>query len=199
MLVQDISPKAKGLIFDLDGTLVNTMPYHFEAWQHAAKDFEMQMTKEFLESMMGGSAIEIGDKLMANHGVTNLSTVELIERKGKYYSKLIHKVTVIDEVFAIVEKYQGKLPMAIGTGGSISSVSLSLNQTGIGKYFDPIITANDVENHKPAPDTFLKCAELIGVDPEFCEVFEDGEPGLLAAKSAGMIATDVRKWFAPKW
>lgn len=89
--------------------------------------------------------------------------------------------------------------MAIGTGGSFKSVSLSLGVTGIRDFFDHMVTADDVKNHKPAPDTFLKCAELIGVEPEFCEVFEDGEPGLLAAKTAGMIATDVRAWFDPKW
>lgn len=198
-MIQDISPKAKGLIFDLDGTLVNTMPFHFQAWQKAAADYNMHMTKDFLESMMGGSAKVIGKKLLSDHGIDDVDPVTLVKRKGEYYKKLVSQVTVIDEVFAIVRKYHKKLPMAIGTGGSLNSVSLSLGVTGIRDFFDAMVTADDVEKHKPAPDTFLKCAELIGVEPEFCEVFEDGDPGLKAANNAGMIATDVRPWFHPKW
>jgi len=200
MLKFDISAKSKGLIFDLDGTLLNTMPYHFQAWQMAARDYGMEMTKEFLESVTGGAALLIAKKLMQQHGVLDkYSPAEIVAHKGKYYSDLVHKVTPINEVFDIVKAYSGKIPMAIGTGGSLSSVTLSLKQTEVGRYFDIMVTANDVENHKPAPDTFLKCAELMGVNPEFCEVFEDGESGLKAAKAAGMIGTDVRKWFEPKW
>lgn len=195
----DISSKAKGLIFDLDGTLLNTMPFHFQAWQQTAIDHGMIMTKEFLESMMGGSVFDISAALLRNHGIDNIDPVSLIDEKSKYYNELVKQVTPIDEVMQVVLKYHGKLPMAIGTGGTMKTISLSLEQTDIRKYFDYMVTAEDVKNHKPAPDTFLKCAELIGVAPEFCEVFEDGEPGLLAAKNAGMIATDVRKWFDPKW
>lgn len=200
MLKFDISPKTKGLIFDLDGTLVNTMPYHFQAWQLAAKDYGMEMTRDFLSSVMGGAAIVIAEKFIEFQGKTGaIEPRKIIERKGHYYKQLVHKVTPIDEVLDIVKKYYGVIPMAIGTGGGRSSVLLSLEQTDVGKYFDIIVTSEDVVNHKPAPDTFLKCAELINVKPEFCEVFEDGVPGLKAANDAGMIATDVRKWFDPKW
>jgi beta-phosphoglucomutase family hydrolase len=200
MLKFDISPNAKGLIFDLDGTLINTMSYHFQAWQMASKDYGMEMTREFLSNVMGGAALVIAEKFIASQGKTGrVEPSEIIEKKGQYYKQLVHKVTPIDEVLDIVKKYHGVLPMAIGTGGSRSSVALSLEQTGVGSYFDIIVTSDDVVNHKPAPDTFLKCAELINVEPEFCEVFEDGVPGLKAANSAGMIPTDVREWFDPKW
>jgi HAD superfamily hydrolase (TIGR01509 family) len=69
---------------------------------------------------------------------------------------------------------------------------LQLKELEIDRLFDFIVTADDVDRHKPEPDTFLKCAELMGVEPEFCQVFEDGELGMKAALKAGMLLTDVR-------
>ena len=75
----------------------------------------------------------------------------------------------------------------------------TLEIIGIREYFDIIVTANDVKNHKPHPETFLRCAELMKVDPSECEVFEDGDLGIEAARRAGMIATDVRTWYESNW
>jgi len=200
MLKYDISPKAKGLIFDLDGTLANTMPYHYEAWQKAALHFGMDMSKDFLRNLMGGSALSIGEKLIKLYSKEGeVSPQEIIAVKNKFFDELHHKVTPIDEVFDIVKKYHGKMPMSIGTGGSLNSITLTLEHTGIGAYFDILVSAEDVINHKPAPDTFLLCAQRMGVHPHDCQVFEDGDPGIISSESAGMITTDVRSWFEPKW
>lgn len=200
MLKYNISKEAKGLIFDLDGTLVNTMPFHFEAWQDAARQFGMDMTKEFLQNHMGSSAKVIAKKLLELYNKQNeVDTELLLATKYQNFKNLVPKLTPIHEVFDIVKEYHGKIPMAIGTGGSRKSVELTLEQTGVGQYFDVLICADDVDNHKPAPDTFLKCANEIGVNPNDCEVFEDGDLGLQAAETAGMIATDVRTWYDPTW
>ena len=82
--------------------------------------------------------------------------------------------------------------MAVGTGASRQSAMLQMKELEIDHFFDFIVTADDVVHHKPEPETFLKCAELLNVDPEFCQVFEDGEMGMQAAKTAGMMLTDVR-------
>jgi HAD superfamily hydrolase (TIGR01509 family) len=89
--------------------------------------------------------------------------------------------------------------MSVGTGGHREAVERTLEVTGLRKYFDIIITANDVENFKPHPETFLKCAELMKIQPGFIEVFEDGDLGIEAAITAGMLATDVRTWYDSKW
>jgi HAD superfamily hydrolase (TIGR01509 family) len=89
--------------------------------------------------------------------------------------------------------------MAVGTGGHREAVERTLEVTGMRKYFEIVVTANDVERHKPYPDTFLKCASMMNVDPKFIEVFEDGDLGIEAAIKAGMIATDVRGWYASNW
>jgi beta-phosphoglucomutase-like phosphatase (HAD superfamily) len=117
---------------------------------------------------------------------------EIAKMKQAEFFKRVDQITLFDPVFALVLKYHNKIPMAIGTGGSRKSVELMLDWLGIRDYFDCIVTANDVEKHKPEPDTFLECARIMDVDPEFCQVFEDGDMGIRAAKTAGMIITDVR-------
>jgi len=200
MLKYDITPGVKGLIFDLDGTLVDTMPYHYEAWRISAEEHKMELSKEFMRSVMGGSAKAIAKKLCLNHGIEKDMPIDsILKLKTKHFMALMPNVKVIDEVMDIAKSYYGKLPMAIGTGGGRTSITKTMEHTGITKYFDVIVTANDVENHKPASDTFLKCAELMGVAPEDCEVFEDGDPGLIAARAGGMIATDIRPWIKLTW
>jgi beta-phosphoglucomutase-like phosphatase (HAD superfamily) len=119
--------------------------------------------------------------------------------KMEEFYKIQHNVTPIEPVIALVKKYHGRLPMSVGTGGHREAVERTLEIVGIRHYFDIIVTAHDVTRHKPHPDTFLRCAELMGVAPEECEVFEDGDLGLRAARNAGMIATDVSKWYESTW
>jgi len=102
-------------------------------------------------------------------------------------------------VVEIVKKYHGILPMAVGTGGHRDAVERTLAITDLLKYFDIIVTANDVLNYKPHPETFLRCARQMNVEPRFIEVFEDGDLGIEAAIEAGMIATDVRSWYDSDW
>jgi HAD superfamily hydrolase (TIGR01509 family) len=89
--------------------------------------------------------------------------------------------------------------MAVGTGGHREAVERTLEITDLRKYFEIIVTANDVNSFKPHPETFLRCAELMNVRPEFIEVFEDAELGIEAAKKAGMNVTDVRSWYDSDW
>jgi HAD superfamily hydrolase (TIGR01509 family) len=84
--------------------------------------------------------------------------------------------------------------MAVGSGGNRQAVNETLEVLDLLPYFDVIIAAEDVENHKPAPDTFLKCAELLNTNPHDCLVFEDGDRGIEAAKKAGMQVIDITPW-----
>ncbi len=92
----------------------------------------------------------------------------------------------------VVKSYHGRRPMAVGTGSEHRMAEMLLRHLGLFDCFDAIVGADDVQRHKPEPDTFLRCAELIGVPPEKCVVFEDAEFGIQAAKSAGMAVVDVR-------
>jgi beta-phosphoglucomutase-like phosphatase (HAD superfamily) len=128
-----------------------------------------------------------------------VSPDDIMKVKLEEFFAIQHNVTPIEPVTALVQKYFGKMPMSVGTGGHREAVEKTLEIIGIRDYFDIIVTANDVKHHKPHPETFLRCAELMGVDPADCEVFEDGDLGIKAARRAGMKATDVRTWYDSSW
>lgn len=192
----DIKPGIRGLIFDLDGTLANTMPYHYIAWQKACRRFGIEMTTAFLQSQTGAPGWVIASEVIKQNGMEGKVSAEDIMRvKLDEFYEVQDKVTPIEPVAALARKYYGKMPMAVGTGGHREAVIKTLEITGLLKYFDIIVTANDVEHHKPHPETFLRCAKLMKTDPAFIEVFEDGDLGIEAALNAGMVATDVRGWY----
>ncbi|HNW56608.1 MAG TPA: HAD-IA family hydrolase [Bacteroidales bacterium] len=196
----EVKPEIKGLIFDLDGTLADTMPYHFSSWKLACEKYGAEIDTAFLRKLTGTAGWIIASEIIKKCNLEGRVTVDqLIEEKVVQFFKIQHKVKPIGPVADIAKKYYGKLPMAVGTGGHREAVERTLEITNLRKYFDIIITANDVENFKPDPETFLKCAEQMQVEPEFVEVFEDGDLGLEAAKEVGMKATDVRSWYDSRW
>ena len=190
----------KGLIFDLDGTLADTMPYHFEGWKKACKKYGAHIDNNFLRKHTGSPGWIIADEIIKNCGLDGTVTIDqIVDEKLHQFYKVQHLVKPIEPVADIVRKYYGILPMAVGTGGHREAVERTLEITGLRKYFDIIVTANDVNSFKPHPETFLKCAELMNVQPQFIEVFEDGELGMEAARKAGMNVTDVRSWYNSNW
>jgi beta-phosphoglucomutase-like phosphatase (HAD superfamily) len=196
----DIKPGIKGLIFDLDGTLADTMPYHFKSWKTACQKFGADLDTSFLRKHTGTPGWIIADEIIKNCNLNGSVTIEqIMDEKLIEFYKDQHLVKPIIPVVDIAKKYWGILPMAVGTGGHRQAVERTMEVTDIRKYFDIVITANDVENFKPHPETFLKCAELMKIEPEFIEVFEDGDLGIEAALNAGMVVTDVRSWYDSSW
>jgi beta-phosphoglucomutase-like phosphatase (HAD superfamily) len=192
----DIKPGIKGLIFDLDGTLVDSMPIHFEGWKIACEKFGAFIDPAFLKYHTGSPGWAIAAAIIENSGLNkNISVDQILKVKLEEFYKSQHLIKPIAPVADIVSKYFGKMPMAIGTGGHREAVEKTLEITGMRRYFEIIVTANDVKNHKPHPETFLKCAAIMNMEPGLIEVFEDGDLGIEAAVRAGMTATDVRSWY----
>lgn len=182
-----------GLIFDMDGTLADSMPVHFLAWKLTALEHGFVYTEELFYGLAGMPTHKIVPVVNEKLGLS-LDPEKFSKRKEELFLENLKDVKPIEPVADIVRKFNGKLPMSIGTGGKKYIAELTLKMIGFDGWFDAIVAADDVANHKPFPDTFLRCAELMGVEPQFCQVFEDGEMGLLAAERAGMIATDVRPY-----
>jgi HAD superfamily hydrolase (TIGR01509 family) len=196
----DIQTGVKGLIFDLDGTLADSMPFHFEGWKKACNKYGADIEPEFLRLHTGSPGWIIASEIIKECGLNGSVTVDqIIEEKLDQFYKVQHKLKPIEPVAEIVRKYYRILPMAVGTGGHREAVERTLEITGLRKYFNIIVTANDVDNFKPHPETFLKCAEMMKVDPSCIEVFEDGDLGIIAAQNAGMKVTDVRSWYDSNW
>lgn len=188
-----INQNTKALIFDLDGTLADTMPTHYIAWKSTLSAYGIDFPENLFYSWAGRSSKKIVEMLNEMHG-TNMIPEKVDHDKEQAFLSYIHTMKPIENVLNIAKKYHGILPMAIGTGGIPEVVNLTLKTIGADHLFDIIVTAHDVQNHKPAPDTFLLGAKRMGVEPQFCQVFEDANLGVEAAKSAGMMVTDIRDY-----
>jgi len=190
----------KALIFDLDGTLADTMPLHMKAWREACKSFGMDMSSDFLRMFTGTPGINIARAIIKEYAKEGLvDPKDISTRKKEMFTDLQHLVKEVGPVADIVRRYHSVLPVALGTGGPRNTVLRTLEVIGMRQYFDHIVTADDVINHKPHPETFLKCARLLKVTPADIIVFEDGDLGLQAAKEAGMQPVDVRAWYKYSW
>lgn len=188
------------MIFDLDGTLANSMPLHMQAWRETCLSFGMNMSSDFLRSFTGTPGRNIAMSIIRYYNKEGIIDPELIaEKKKENFENMQHLVKEVKPVADIVREYHGRLPMAVGTGGHRVTALRTLEVIGLKDYFDCIVTADDVERHKPDPETFIKCAALLGLPHDRIIVFEDGDLGIEAALEAGMHPVDVRSWYDYSW
>jgi HAD superfamily hydrolase (TIGR01509 family) len=188
-----IPSHVRGIIFDCDGTLADTMPLHLQSWERSMRELGGNITPEEFWGWAGVPTIRIIEMLNERHGY-NIDPAAGYELKERYYVELIHNVEPIAEVVNVVEQYRGKLPMAVATGGGREIVRSTLTQIGLIEAFEHIVSADDVTHGKPAPDIFVEAARRIAVKPEYCIVFEDADNGIIAARAAGMQAIDIRDY-----
>ena len=185
----------KGLIFDCDGTLADTMPLHWRAWQMVTARYKLHFPEERFYSLGGVPSRDILKMLAEEQGLS-LDHIKAAHEKEEAYLPLMAQVEPIHVVVDVARENFGKIPMAVASGGTRPIIPQVLEHLGIRHMFNAIVTSECVVNQKPAPDIFLEAARRIGVDPKFCRAYEDTDLGLQAIRSAGMEAVDVRELIA---
>ncbi len=182
----------QGIIFDCDGTLADTMPLHWRAWQAIALRHRLHFPQERFYALGGVPTRDILQMLSREQDVP-IDPIAVAREKEGEYLPLIDQVEPVNAVVAVARAHYGKIPLAVASGGTKKIITQVLEHLGIVKLFDAIVTSEDVARQKPAPDIFLEAARRIGVAPQFCRAYEDTELGLQAIRAAGMEAVDVRK------
>ena len=183
-----------GYIFDLDGTLVDTMPLHYRAWDEALHQFGLTETlnEDFFYSLGGIPTRRVAELFGRHYGIT-LDPDKVMHVKEELYLRLIPEVKVIKPVADFARRIAVTRPCAIATGGTPEIALPALESAGLSSIFKIVITPLDVPagRGKPAPDMFLVAARRMGVPPEKCLVFEDAQPGIEGALAAGMKVVHV--------
>jgi beta-phosphoglucomutase-like phosphatase (HAD superfamily) len=187
----NLPPHIKGLIFDCDGTLADTMPMHWRAWQMVTQRHKLNFPEDRFYSLGGVPSRDIL-KMLAEEQGRSLDPIAVAHEKENAYLPLMATIEPIYAVVEIAKANYGKIPMAVASGGTQPIIIGVLEHLKIRHLFGAVVTSEMVANQKPAPDIFLEAARRIGVDPKFCRAYEDTDLGLQAIRSAGMDAVDVR-------
>ncbi len=177
-----------GYIFDLDGTLIDSMPAHFRAWTEGLRQagFAHEFSEDFFYSLGGVPTPRIIEMLNERHG-TKMDPLAVAHAKEEIYFTVLAEIKVIEPVAAFARERKARgLPLAVASGGMRHVVRRALEASGLLDLFPIVVTPEDVAHGKPAPDMFLLAAERMGAPPRECLVFEDAEMGRRAAAAAGM-------------
>jgi len=185
----------RGLIFDCDGTLADTMPLHWEAWREVSARHGFEFAEHRFYALAGIPSRDIVRTLNAEGGLSLDPLTIAREKEETYLAKLEH-IGPIELVVDIARAHHGRLPMAVASGGSRRVIERVLDHLGLRSLFQAVVTNEDVARQKPAPDIFLEAARRLGVPPANCRAYEDAELGLTAIRAAGMEAVDVRPLLA---
>jgi HAD superfamily hydrolase (TIGR01509 family) len=183
-----------GYIFDLDGTLINTMPLHYRAWDAAMREHGLGevLNEDLFYSLGGVPTVRVAELIGAHYGLV-VDPLKVEHTKENFFLKMLDAVDHIAPVVEFARRMAKTHPVAIATGGQPEVALPALKAAGLEGLFDIVVTPRDVGpgRGKPEPDMFLLAAEKMGVEPSKCLVFEDAEPGIRAALAAGMQVVRV--------
>ena len=182
----------QGIVFDCDGTLADTMPLHWRAWQAIAARYKLHFPQDRFYALGGVPSRDILKMLGQEQGLA-LDHLAVAREKEAEYLPLIAQVEPINIVVGVAREHYGRIPMAVASGGTRHVIEQVLERLSIRHLFNAIVTSEDVVNQKPAPDIFLEAARRIGVAPQYCRAYEDTDLGMQAIRAAGMDAVDVRE------
>ncbi|MBN1437422.1 MAG: HAD family phosphatase [Sedimentisphaerales bacterium] len=182
----------KAVIFDMDGVIVDTGPYHKQSWYDLAEKHGWRMSEEFFAHTFGMQNYQIIPQMTDD----SLSREQIDEaglwKEIRFRELIAGQIAPLAGVLEIITELKSQgFKLAVGSSGPRMNVEMVLRGSGVKDYYDAIIAGEDVRNGKPAPDTFLAAAKAIGISPDRCVVIEDAVHGVEAAKTAGMKVVAV--------
>lgn len=177
----------KAFVFDLNGTIINDMEYHSRAWFNMFSSLGVNLSYADAVRESYGKNEEVIERVMPNVYSVEERTKIGLKKEEIYRSEYLPELALIDGFGSFIEKYsqQGML-MAIGSAAIMINIDFVINNCNIRHYFQSIVSAEQVAKSKPDPETFLKCADELNVNPEQCIVFEDSPKGLESGLRANM-------------
>lgn len=175
----------RAYLFDLDGTVADSMPLHWRAWSQAITEFGGHFPEELFYAWGGIPLLKTVEMLNERFGYS-MSPVETVRRKEALYHDILHELQPVAAVIEHVEAQHGRIPLAIVSGSPCASIRSTLTQLGLLDRFEVIVGSEDYTHGKPDPEPFLTAAARLKVAPQDCLVFEDAEAGIAAAQAAGM-------------
>jgi len=184
----------RAFIFDMNGTMIDDMEYHVHGWFNILNDdLGANLSREAVKKEMYGKNQEVLIRIFGKGKFTDEQMDELaLEKERRYQDAYRPHLSLIPGLQQFLDQSRALgIPMGIGTAAIPFNVDWTLDNLHIREYFKSIITANDVTDSKPHPETFLKAAAELGVSPEDCIVFEDAPKGVEAAQHAGMKAVVI--------
>ncbi|AIQ51286.1 beta-phosphoglucomutase [Paenibacillus sp. FSL R7-0331] len=185
----------KAVIFDLDGVIVSTDEYHYQAWKQISDAEGIPFDREANERLRGVSRMESLELILekASKRYTEEQKLALAERKNVIYRELLNRLSktdILPGVMKLITALQERHVLT-AIGSSSKNTPVILNKIGLENVFDAVVDGNDIKNSKPDPEVFLLAAERLRISPEDCIVVEDAEAGIAAARAAGMKTVGV--------
>mgnify|MGYP002777285825 FL=1 len=183
----------KAFLFDLDGTLIDTMHWHFKTWEVVVSELGSPLKGDALMKELYGNGAELMHRLVPHRTFTEEEARKIVDDKEARYRDLYGKnITVLEGAREFLEDaLQKQIPMGIGTASNQANIDFALDFLDLRKYLHAIVGADDVEFSKPHPETWLKLAEALNTESASCIVFEDAPKGIEAAAKAGMKAVAI--------
>lgn len=179
----------KAFLFDLNGTMIDDMQYHIEAWHGILNGLGANISMEQVKEECYGKNTELLDRIFPGRFTDAEKESMSFEKERQYQERFGPNLALINGLHDFLDQsYEAGIKMAIGSAAIMFNINFVLDGLGIRKYFDVIVSADDVINSKPDPETYLLCAERLGIAPADCLVFEDVPKGVESAQRAGMDA-----------
>ncbi len=177
----------KAFLFDLNGTMIDDMEYHIKAWYRILNELGAEISMEKTKEECYGKNHELLDRVFPGRFSLEEKNKMSIEKERQYQEEFRPHLQLLSGLPEVLQHYHSKgIKMAIGSAAIMYNIDFVLDGLGIRQYFQAIVSADDVNNSKPDPETYLKCAELLHTSPLDCLVFEDAPKGVDAAANAGM-------------